>query len=169
MNPPPPAEAALRSRPRRPGAAGPRRVFEVARGLGGRARLALLAAAGLVVVLLGPIALGDTRRALETAATRGAASGTSYLQAASCGDWRGWAAGERMATIRTLEVAATAPDPETPGATLGRATAYGLFQRACATRASSAALLYEIYNRAASFTGTGGSPTLGGFGNGPHG
>ena len=80
------------------------------------------------------------------------ARGTMFLQAASCANWRRWDAGNRASAVAALGVAATAPDPENAGATLDRGAAYSLFQRACSTPPSSHALLYEIYNRAASFS-----------------
>ncbi len=48
-------------------------------------------------------------------------------------------------------MAATQPDPENAGATLTTGAGYGLFQRVCAPGAPDSTLLYESYNRTASF------------------
>jgi len=81
----------------------------------------------------------------------GAKSGTAILGTATCADWQRADPAKRLAIVQTLGVAATQPDPENPGATLATAAAYGLFHRACSTRISRSTLLYETYNRAASF------------------
>lgn len=77
--------------------------------------------------------------------------GTAFLQAATCADWNRAGPAERRATTRALTAAATSPDPENHGATLTDEQAARLFARACSTPASTPALLYEIYNRAAAF------------------
>jgi hypothetical protein len=79
--------------------------------------------------------------------------GTAILGTTTCADWQRSSQTRRLALIGALGVAATQPDPENPGATLDRGAAYGVLQRACSTRAARSALLYEIYNRAASFQG----------------
>jgi hypothetical protein len=90
----------------------------------------------------------------------GAAAGTAFLGNATCADWQDANVAKRLTVIGALGAAATQPDPENPGATLGQGQAYGLFQRVCSTAASGSALLYEAYNRAASFqsVSAGGSP-----------
>ena len=85
----------------------------------------------------------------------GGSRSTAFLQAATCADWRKASEGERRRTIRALTLAATKPDPESHGATLTDARAYRVFQRACSTQASTSAVLYEIYNRAAAFQSVG--------------
>ena len=133
-----------------------------------RASLALGAAAVLAATVLGPLALTGSRDPLPGLAGEAAAHDTTFLQAASCDDWRSWGAGRRASTVRALETAATRPDPESRGATLDRGAAYAVFGRACATRSSSSVLLYEIYNRAASLAVAASAPSLGGFGYVPH-
>lgn len=136
-----------------------------------RVRLTLVAASVLAVAVLAALALSPARGALDGLATRGLAAGTASLQSSTCADWRGWSVRRRMAALQTLGVAATQPDPENAGATLGDGAAYTLFQRACSSSVASTFVLYEIYNRAASFAPAAGPATgpLGGFGNGPHG
>jgi hypothetical protein len=94
---------------------------------------------------------------------------TAKLGTATCSDWQAAGNGQRAAIVDALGVAATAPDPENAGATLGRGEGYALLSRACSTRLSRSFLLFEIYNRAASFTAPAASPApaMGGFGNGP--
>jgi hypothetical protein len=62
--------------------------------------------------------------------------------------------------VRMLGVAATQPDPENAGATLSQGEAYALFQRVCSGGAPASTLLYESYNRAASFSA--GAPAVAG-------
>ena len=78
--------------------------------------------------------------------------GTAFLGTATCADWQAAGSTKRLAIIGTLAAAATQPDPENPGATLAQGSAYGLFERVCATGASRSVLLYEAYNRAASMS-----------------
>ena len=86
-------------------------------------------------------------------------AGTAFLQAATCSDWRRAGEAARRQIVRAMSLAATKPDPENRGATLDARDAYSLFQRACSTRQSRSAVLYEIYNRAAAFRRVrGGSP-----------
>jgi hypothetical protein len=135
-----------------------------------RLQLALLAVSVFAVAVLGALALSPARGVLDGLATRGLASGTATLQSSTCADWSAWSDRRRTAAVQTLGVAATQPDPENAGATLGAAAAYSLFQRACSTRVARTFVLYEIYNRAASFA-PAARPVpgaLGGFGTGPH-
>ena len=135
-----------------------------------RLQLVLTAAGVLAVAVLGALAMDPARGAVDGLATRGLAPGTASLQSSTCADWSGWSDRRRMAAVQTLGVAATQPDPENAGATLDAAAAYSLFQRACSTRVARTFVLYEIYNRAASFA-PAARPVpgaLGGFGTGPH-
>ena len=130
--------------------------------------LAALAAGVLAVSIAGALALRDAPGAIDGLATRSLA--TARLGTATCADWHRDGASRRLATIGALGIAATQPDPESRGATLEKGAAYVLFQRACSTAASSSALLYEIYNRAASFQ-PAATPQIvrpGGFGSAPH-
>jgi hypothetical protein len=104
-----------------------------------------------------------TRPDRPAAPPTGAATGTAFLGSATCADWQDWGVSKRLTALTALGVAATRPDPENPGATLSQGQAYGLFQRVCSTHASGSALLYEAYNRAASFqyVGAGQSPVAG--------
>ncbi len=137
-------------------------------GLAAKTRLALSAAAVFACTLLAaasftaPTLVGDI-------ATRSALA-TMRLATATCADWREAGSARRDALVGALTVAATAPDPESPGATLDRAAASAQLSRACSTRLSRSFLLFEVYNRAASFSpaAAGAAPALGGFGNGPH-
>jgi hypothetical protein len=92
--------------------------------------------------------------------------GTAFLGKTTCGDWRSAGVDRRMVIVQSLAVAATQPDPENPGATLSNGAAYGLFQRICSGSAPESTLLYESYNRAASFQSVrAGTPAVaGGFG-----
>ena len=85
-------------------------------------------------------------------------TGTAMLGTATCSDWQRASDARRLALIGALGIAATQPDPENPGATLDQGAAYGIFERACSTHLSRSFLLYEIYNRAASFQPAGPGP-----------
>jgi hypothetical protein len=118
-------------------------------GLGVRARLALLA---IVVLAMSLAAVAVWEQLTPPQAPPAAAApGTAFLGTTTCADWREASAAKRMTIVQMLAVAATQPDPENPGATLSGGAAYGLFQRVCAGSAPGSTLLYESYNRAASF------------------
>ncbi len=162
-----PADAAPALADHLPWAAAPASRVAPAR-LRERLRLAALAASGLAVLVTGTLALRDLPGSIAGLATRSA--GTAFLSTATCADWRAAGPTRRTAIAGALAVAATAPDPENQGATLDEAGTFGLFARACSTRASQSALLYETYNRAASFQGVtmGQMVRPGGFGTAPH-
>jgi hypothetical protein len=122
-----------------------------------RAQLAIVAATALVATLAIAVYTG---RESSPGAGAPAGPGTAFLGTATCADWHDAGVARRLTIVRTLGVAATQPDPENRGATLGQGAAYGLFQRVCASRLSRSALLYETYNRAASFqfVGAGRGP-----------
>jgi hypothetical protein len=152
MTPPPAHEAAIPAgwrggtRIRRP-----RLRVAVRRPLGIRARLALLAISVLAATV--PVAAYVTN-AMSTAdpvPPAGASRGTALLGTATCAQWRGEGVAKRLATIQALGLAATQPDPENAGATLRESDAYLLFARVCSHGAPGSMLLYEAYNRAASF------------------
>jgi len=94
-----------------------------------------------------------------------AGPGTAFLGTTTCADWRDAGVQRRLVIVRMLGVAATQPDPENAGATLAHGDAYALFQRVCSGGAPDSTLLYESYNRAASFRSLpAGSPAVsGGF------
>jgi hypothetical protein len=77
--------------------------------------------------------------------------GTAFIATANCADWQEAGPARRTTIVDALGLAATAPDPENPGATMSRGDAYTLFQGACSGRLAQPSLLYQIYNRAASF------------------
>jgi hypothetical protein len=56
-----------------------------------------------------------------------------------------------MQIIYALASAATKPDPENHGPTLSEGDAYSVLQSRCSPSYADTFLLYEIYNRAASF------------------
>jgi hypothetical protein len=118
------------------------------RGVSAPARHMLLAAVVLVAALAAAAYVAE-RPGAEAPA--GASHGTAFLGSATCADWQAAGDSRRLTIIGALATAATQPDPENPGATLSQGSAYGLFERACATTASQHVLLYETYNRAASF------------------
>jgi hypothetical protein len=129
-------------------------------GLGVRARLSLLAVVVLAMSLAAVAAWEELTPAELPQAT---APGTAFLGTTTCADWRDASVTKRMTIVQMLAVAATHPDPENPGATLGDGTAYGLFQRVCAGSAPGSTLLYESYNRAASFHSVrAGAPAISG-------
>ncbi len=130
-------------------AARSRRVRRLIGTLSERTRLIWLAAVVLVAALAAAAYVAE-RPGGGTPV--GASHGTAFLGTATCADWQGAGDSRRLAIIGALATAATQPDPENPGATLSRGSAYGLFQRACRTAASRHVLLYEAYNRAASFS-----------------
>ena len=123
-----------------------------------RTRVLALGAAALLAASLG-IATHSARSG--TPARHASGPGTALLGTATCADWREASTERRMTIIGSLGVAATQPDPENPGATLAGGAAFGLFERACSTRLSRSFLLYEIYNRAASFRSPPGVPAVG--------
>jgi hypothetical protein len=144
---PPTAEAGVHtgwSRPRLPRIAIPR-----LRSLGAAAGLLALAAA----VLAGAVGLALAEGWIHPDPPVGASgsAGTAFLGTATCADWQRADVDERVATLDALTIAATQPDPENRGATMSRGDAYGVLRGACSTRLSRPVLLYEIYNRAASF------------------
>jgi len=95
--------------------------------------------------------------------TAAPSAGTAFLGTTTCADWRDASVAKRMTIVQMLAVAATQPDPENPGATLSGGAAYGLFQRICSGSAPESTLLYESYNRAASFQSVrAGSPAISG-------
>jgi hypothetical protein len=166
MKPPHASDATLHSgwrlpaiRARRPRAHAPR-----VGALGVRARLALLAVVVLAMSLAAAAAWEELTPAQAPPAAAG--PGTAFLGTTTCADWRDASVAKRVTIVQMLAVAATHPDPENPGATLSDGAAYGLFQRVCAGSAPGSTLLYESYNRAASFQSVrAGSPAVsGGFG-----
>jgi hypothetical protein len=80
---------------------------------------------------------------------------TRSLQTTSCSDWRHASQVQRMQILAGLASAATTPDPENVGPTLAEGPAYQVFQSRCSPKYASNILLYEIYNRAASFQSLG--------------
>ena len=167
MRPPHAADARLRSgwRLPEPRISVPRLRLPRASAVGLRIRLAAVAVAGLVASL----AVVSAEKAMTAGPAPAPAvrtAGTAFLGTATCADWRAASDERRMVIVRTLTVAATRPDPENPGATLSNGAAYGLFQRVCSSPESRSTLLYESYNRAASFgSARAGSPAIsGGFG-----
>jgi hypothetical protein len=129
----------------------PRLRIPVPTGLGLKARLAVVAVVVMAVTLVAVAAWNELApRAAAPSATP--AVGTAILSTTTCADWRDASQARRMVIVSTLAVAATQPDPENPGATLGDSAAYGLFQRVCGPTAPDSTLLYESYNRAASFS-----------------
>jgi hypothetical protein len=111
----------------------------------------LLALAATVLVGAVGFALAEGWVHPDLTGAKSAASGTAFLGTTTCADWQQASVGERMQTIGALGVAATAPNPENRGATMSQDRAYTVFQQACSTRLSRTVLLYEVYNRAASF------------------
>jgi hypothetical protein len=132
--------------------------------LGGRVRLAVVAVV-VLAISLAAVAVWEEVTPGEAPAAAPAA-GTAFLGTTTCADWHHASVAERMTIVQMLAVAATHPDPENRGATLGDGAAYGLFQRVCSRSAPGSTLLYESYNRAASFQSVrAGSPAVsGGFG-----
>jgi hypothetical protein len=130
-------------------------------GLRIRARLAVLAVVVLATSLAAVAAWEEaTPRDVPTAAP---SAGTAFLGTTTCADWREAGVAKRMTIVQMLAVAATHPDPENQGATLSGGAAYGLFQRICSGSAPESTLLYESYNRAASFQSVrAGSPAISG-------
>jgi hypothetical protein len=135
-------------------------------GLGARARLAVLAVAVLAASVAAVAAWEEMAPGHPPQAAPSA--GTAFLGTTTCADWRDAGVARRMTIVQMLAVAATRPDPENRGATLSAGAAYGLFQRICSGSAPGSTLLYESYNRAASFQSVrAGSPAVsGGFGSG---
>ena len=127
-----------------------------------------LASCVLAISLAATVGLRELPSSLAGLATR--TTGTAFLQSASCADWNRAGRTRRSVIASTLAVAATAPDPENAGATLDEGGTFSLFARACSTAASQHALLYEVYNRAASFQALESGPMVGsgGFGTALH-
>ena len=129
-----------------------------------RAGLVVLGAAALAASALALAATrGDSSRdrpaggavgAGPPARATGIIAGRS-LPAATCTDWNRAGAAERIGAVRGLTVSAAARTPGAPGPTLGRAEATELLDRVCAAPVARSFLLYEMYNRAASFRSAG--------------
>jgi hypothetical protein len=162
MKPPNANDATLHSgwRPPAVGVTRPRVRVPRIGTLGVRGRLTVLAVVVLVLSLSGAAVWKE----LSPAATRAPLiPGTAFLGKTTCADWRAADVDRRMVIVQSLAVAATQPDPENPGATLSSGAAYGLFQRICSGSAPGSTLLYESYNRAASFQSVRtGSPAISG-------
>jgi hypothetical protein len=162
MKPPQTNDATLHSGWRPSGIAIPRPRIRLPRigALGLRGRLTVLA----VVVLALSLSAAAAWKELTPQDTRASLiPGTAFLGKTTCADWRDADTGRRMVIVQSLAVAATQPDPENAGATLGSGAAYGLFQRICSGSAPGSTLLYESYNRAASFQSVrAGSPAISG-------
>lgn len=73
------------------------------------------------------------------------------IQSATCADWRAAAVGQRIATVRALQEAATPKPGQEHGATLDPERAYEILDHDCALAEAKGFLLYELYNRSASF------------------
>jgi hypothetical protein len=153
MKPPHASDAALHTGWRLP-------VPRIGR-LGVQARLAVLAVAVLAMSLAAVAVWEEAAPGHVPGAAPSA--GTAFLGTTTCADWRDATAAKRMMIVQMLAVAATHPDPENRGATLSAGAAYGLFQRICSGSAPQSTLLYESYNRAASFQSVrAGSPAVSG-------
>ncbi len=132
---------AARPRPRLPGAIRLRRA--------GQAALAIALVAIAAATLTRLASSTPVQSALAPGA--GASRGTAFLGTTTCANWQRASVGRRLTIVGMLGVAATQPDPENAGATLSEGDAYGVFQRICSPGAPPSTLLYEAYNRAASF------------------
>lgn len=127
-----------------------------------RARLVALAVTVLALSLaaVGVFKWVESGPAATAAARPG--PGTAFLGTTTCADWRGATVQRRLVIVQMLGVAATQPDPENAGATLAQSEAYALFQRVCAHGTPDSTLLYESYNRAASFRSVGAGTAIAG-------
>jgi hypothetical protein len=152
MKPPQANDATLHSGWRLPSirVARPRIPLPRLAGLGVRARLAILAVA-VMAMSLAAVATWEELAPATPPAPVAPITGTAFLGTTTCADWSDASVARRLTIVRMLAVAATQPDPENPGATLSNGAAYGLFQRICSGSAPDSTLLYESYNRAASF------------------
>ena len=77
----------------------------------------------------------------------------------TCQEWRAGSDAERLGTIAELTTVASGnanPDDVGPARTLSDADAYTVLDTWCSERVGRGFLLYEIYNRAAAFSGTDG-------------
>jgi hypothetical protein len=129
---------------------------------GARARLAAVAVTVMAMSLAAVVAWEEFAPGSSPGPTAPTA-GTAFLGTTTCADWGDASVTRRLTIVRLLAVAATQPDPENPGATLSNGAAYGLFQRICSGSAPDSTLLYESYNRAASFSSVrAGSPAVSG-------
>lgn len=164
MRPPHAGDATFHSGWRSPSTTVPRARFRMPRigGVGIRARLWIVATV-VLAVSLAAVAGWNELAARRVPAPVAALPGTAFLGTTTCADWRDASVARRMTIVQMLAVAATHPDPENPGATLSGGAAYGLFQRICSGSAPESTLLYESYNRAASFQSVrAGSPAISG-------
>jgi hypothetical protein len=73
----------------------------------------------------------------------------SQLQVASCSDWKRLSLRERYSVLDQLKTVASGPDHN--GATLPQQKAYDTIDGRCKHYFARGFLLYEMYNRAASF------------------
>jgi hypothetical protein len=77
----------------------------------------------------------------------------------TCQQWRAGTRAERLGTIGDLTTVASDnanPDDVGPARTLSDEDAYTVLDTWCSERVGRGFLLYEIYNRAAAFSGTDG-------------
>jgi hypothetical protein len=146
---PPSAEASLGNGWARPRIRGPRFALPRVGALSAAWRLVAIALA----VLCASISLAMAEGWVHPERLLGPPDvpGTAFIATASCSDWQEAGLARRTTIVDALGLAATAPDPENPGATMSRSDAYSLFQGACSGHLARPSLLYQIYNRAASF------------------
>jgi hypothetical protein len=107
-------------------------------------------AAGLITAVSLPVLAAGCGGGTPAKPTGGPAGLTaSQLQVADCGDWKRLALRERYEVLDQLEKVARGPDKN--GATMPQQKAYDTIDGRCRQYFARGFLLYEMYNRAASF------------------
>jgi hypothetical protein len=115
-------------------------------------RSPLVASAGIATTLLFAVSGCGGAPAANPAGGAGPAGlSGAPIQSATCGDWRNATVEERIATVKALQEAAGPKPGQEHGATLPDERAYEIIDHDCRLDVARGFLLYELYNRAASF------------------
>ena len=114
---------------------------------------ATAAAATLVLSLLS--ACGDDSVPEASTGAGPAGLGGTSIEKATCEEWNGATVDERLATVNRLEEAAAPKPGQEQGLILDSDRAYKTLDYACSSEVGRGFLLYEVYNRAATFAPLG--------------
>ncbi len=112
--------------------------------------IALAATAAATLALTLHACGEDSAREPATGAGPSGLSGTS-IEKATCEEWNEATADERLLTVNRLEEAAAPKPGQEHGLVLDPESAFETLDYACSSEVGRGFLLYEVYNRAATF------------------
>ncbi len=115
---------------------------------------ALAATAAATLTLTLPACGDDSAPEAPTGAGLAGLGGTS-IEKATCEEWNEATVDERLATVNRLEEAAAPKPGQEQGLVLDPERAYETLDYACSSQVGRGFLLYEVYNRAATFAPLG--------------